>query len=88
VLGCAAQSEQHLRSFQCELGQALHAAGLGEHLEKRPYVPHLTIAYAEDVLAQPIAISPIVWKAGAFALMDSLVGQSTHAEIEHWPLRE
>jgi len=86
VLRCAVESESDLRSFQAELGMALRVAGLGEHLQRQPYLPHLTIAYAKSALADS-AIEPIIWKADSFALMDSHVGQSTHEQIERWPLR-
>ena len=87
VLRCAAESEHELRSFHDELGAALCAEGLGEHLDRRPYAPHLTIAYADNALAAPVPIEPIVWRACGFTLMDSRVGQSVHAPVETWPLR-
>jgi len=87
VLRCAAESESDLRSFHAELGMALRVAGLREHLDRQPYLPHLTIAYAKSALPADIAIEPIIWKADGFALMDSHVGRSTHEQIERWPLR-
>ena len=75
-----------MHALRQELGDALVATGLGEYLESS-FTPHLTVAYAKDALTEPIQIKPIVWKVCEFALMDSHVGQSTHAEIERWPLR-
>ena len=85
VLRCAPGSETPLQELVRELGAALRLAGLGEHLETRPYVPHLTIAYAQSALPEPIAIEPIVWRACAVGLVDSHGGQ--HAQIGSWPLR-
>jgi 2'-5' RNA ligase len=86
VLRCTPDSEEILHSFWRELGNALSAAGLRERLERR-FIPHLTIAYANDALTEPIKLEPIVWKASDFSLMDSPVGQSTHSEIGRWDLR-
>lgn len=85
VLRCATESEASLQGLTRALGAALREAGLGEYLETRPYVPHLTIAYAQCVLAEPVAIEPIIWHARAIGLIDSHGGQ--HAQIGTWPLR-
>jgi len=85
VLRCAPGSEASLQELARELAVLLSAAGLGEYLETRPYVPHLTIAYAQNALPEPIAIEPIIWQACAIGLVDSHGGQ--HAQIDSWPLR-
>ena len=85
VLRCAPESEAPLQELARELGTALRTAGLGAHLETRPYVPHLTIAYARSGLPEPIAIEPIIWRAWAIDLVDSHGGQ--HVQIGRWPLR-
>ena len=87
VLRCASESDADLLAFALNLGEALRHAGLAEHLQARAYVPHLTIAYADDALHAPVEITPIVWHARDFCLMDSLVGSGAHAEIARWPLR-
>ena len=85
VLRCAAESEAPLQALSRELATALNAAGLGEHLETRPYVPHLTLAYTDSALPGRIAIEPIVWRVSDICLMDSHAGQ--HTPIGAWPLR-
>ena len=87
VLRCSETSAAPLRALSQRLGDALGAAGLAEHLETRPYVPHVTVAYAERALHEGIAVGPIVWPTHEFALIDSLVGTSVHNEIARWPLR-
>jgi 2'-5' RNA ligase len=86
VLRCAPDSERALRAFRSELGTALAAEGLGEHLEPR-FAPHLTIAYGDKALVDAIPIAPIRWVAQDFVLMDSFVGQGIHTELARWPLR-
>jgi len=85
VLRCAPGSEQPLQMFHRELEAALQHVGLGEHLEHRPFAPHVTIARG-TALAKPVAVAPIVWQACAFALVDSLVGKSIYDELGQWPL--
>ena len=85
VLRCAPAADVALQSFWRELGDAAIAAGLGEHLERR-FTPHVTIAYGDKELPEPIMISPIVWPVREFVLIDSHVGQSNHEILDHWPL--
>lgn len=85
VLRCAPPSEESLREFARELADALAAAGLGEHLETRAYVPHLTIAYVDRELPKPMAIAPIRGQLCDFRLIDSSGG--AYREIARWPLR-
>lgn len=85
ILRCAPGSEATLQELARELGTALRAAGLGEYVETRLYVPHLTIAYAQSALPEPLTIEPIVWRARAVCLIDSHGGQ--HVQIGDWPLR-
>ena len=87
VLRCSNESAAPLHALARELAGALSTAGLAEHHETRPYVPHVTIAYAECALSEPIVIQPIVWHARDFVLVDSRVGTSVHAEMARWPLR-
>lgn len=85
VLRCAPESEPPLQELSRQLGAALRATGLGEYLEMRLYVPHLTIGYARSALIEPIAIEPIDWHAHVIGLVDSHGGQ--HAQLGSWPLR-
>jgi len=85
VLRCAENSEEELQHFAHELGDVLAAAGLGEFLEARAYVPHVTVAYAKRELSEPMALAPIRWRAQEFCLIDSVGG--AHNEIARWPLQ-
>jgi len=38
------------------------------------------------VLAEPLAIAPIAWRAEEFVLVDSAVGRGRHDVIARWPL--
>lgn len=84
VLRCADASAQPLHALSERLAQALDAAGLAEYIERRPYLPHLTVAYTKTALPGPIAIAPIVWHAREFHLLDSRSG--VHRDIARWPL--
>ncbi|MDR3385978.1 MAG: RNA 2',3'-cyclic phosphodiesterase [Rudaea sp.] len=85
VLRCARDSDVALQSFWSELGHTLIEQGLGGNLERR-FTPHVTIAYADKTLPEPIAIQPIVWTASSFVLVESLVGKSIHNRLQTWPL--
>lgn len=85
VLRCAEASVAPLCALSQQLADALGAAGLAEHLETRPYMPHVTVAYLERDLREPIVIEPIGWHAHEFALIDSSGG--AHRELGRWPLR-
>jgi 2'-5' RNA ligase len=85
VLRCSPDSETALQSFWRELGEALIPTGLGALLERR-FMPHLTIAYGDNVLAEPIPVSPIVWQVNEFVLIDSHVGRSNHEVLDRWRL--
>jgi 2'-5' RNA ligase len=87
VLRCATAAEAPLQALWRELGAALRDCGLGAHIEQRPYIPHLTVAYAERVLPEAIAIEPISWLATELSLLESLVGPAVHKELGRWPLR-
>ena len=86
VLRCSPASEPRLQACSRDLGAALAAADLAEHVDTRTYLPHVTLAYADHALAGPIAINPIIWRATEFCLLDSLIGRSTHAELARWRL--
>lgn len=85
VLRCAPDSENGLRDFWRLLGDALTQAGLGAELDRR-FTPHATIAYGDAELPAPIAIEPVRWHAGTFALIDSHIGRSRHEMIGEWSL--
>jgi RNA 2',3'-cyclic 3'-phosphodiesterase len=85
VLRCSRDADAALQSFWRDLGSVLIACGLGKHLERR-FTPHVTIAYGDKTLAEPIAIDPIIWTISEFVLIDSLVGKSIHNQLGSWML--
>jgi 2'-5' RNA ligase len=70
----------------------LHAR-LAEELRSRDvpfdsstaYTPHLTLMY-DDAKVDPQPVEGIGWTVREFALMQSLVGRSTHRVLGRWPL--
>ena len=49
------------------------------------FTPHMTLMYTDATCDIPIA--PISWTVDAFALIDSLIGQTTHRVMRQWSLR-
>lgn len=49
------------------------------------FTPHMTLMYTDATCDMPIA--PIAWTVDAFALIDSLIGQTTHRVMRQWSLR-
>jgi RNA 2',3'-cyclic 3'-phosphodiesterase len=70
----------------------LHAR-LAEELRSRgvpfdvsaSYTPHLTLMY-DDAKVDPQPVEGMGWTVREFALMQSLVGMSTHRVLGRWPL--
>lgn len=85
VLRCTPQSDSCLEALWSALGDALTQQGIDSERDSR-FMPHLTIAYADRRLAQPLRIDPITTAVGEFALVDSRVGAGTHSVIGRWPL--
>lgn len=85
VLRLAPDSEAAFEALWRQLGDALARAGIAGETQRR-YQPHLTIAYADRMLAEPIAIEPISAPAREFALVDSPVGGDLHQVVGCWPL--
>jgi 2'-5' RNA ligase len=73
-----------LMRLQGVLKHALMKAGL--RLPRQPNSsPHLTMMYVENRTCD-FAIEPIGWTVSRFVLVDSLVGQSRHANLGQWHL--
>jgi RNA 2',3'-cyclic 3'-phosphodiesterase len=71
-----------ISSFRKALGQALTQAGL----RTRPSnIAHMTLAYDDHQVAEH-SIEPLRWRAKELVLIDSLVGQTVHRHLGHWPL--
>jgi len=87
VLRCSSRSDRSLEMLRGMLGEALAAAGLARWLEQR-FTPHVTIAYIEAGLSEPIAIAPIAWDVQGFALIESHGAAAQHEVLDQWPLRK
>lgn len=85
VLRSVPDSESNLHDFWQQLGAALTQAGLGAELERR-FTPHVTIAYGDAQLPEPIAIVPVRWRVRRFALIDSRIGRAHHEVLAEWEL--
>ena len=70
-----------LAQFRQRLGEALADAGFKP---KRAFTPHMTLAYTRRKIDRHAA-EPVRWTAGAFALIDSHVGQGVHEVLGQWP---
>ncbi|MDR5813174.1 2'-5' RNA ligase family protein [Caballeronia sp. LZ033] len=70
------------------LERTLHAALADAGIAVKPYprfVPHVTLLYDEQRVP-PHPVAPVGWRAGEFALVRSLLGQSRHEVLARWPL--
>jgi 2'-5' RNA ligase len=74
-----------LMEFQQALGMAMKQAGLGRWA-KPGYTPHVTLLYDDRCVAEQ-AVETINWTAREFVLVRSLLGQTRHVALAHWPLR-
>lgn len=70
--------------LHARLATALRSRGLSFEAT-REYTPHLTLMY-DDAKVEPQAVEPIGWTVREFALMQSLVGRSTHRMLGRWAL--
>ncbi|ATY32872.1 2'-5' RNA ligase family protein [Sphingomonas psychrotolerans] len=73
--------------------RALQAALIRHLLERKAPMmlgttpePHVTINYRGDRLGSQ-KIAPIAWTVDSIALVESIVGKTTHIEHGRWPLR-
>ncbi|MDD2917670.1 RNA 2',3'-cyclic phosphodiesterase [Rhodoferax sp.] len=66
---CASELSAALKSLHEALGQALCALDVA--LDKRPYVPHVTLARHAEAAVPPAACEPVRWPMRGFALVVS-----------------
>lgn len=66
---CATEVPAALKGLIDQLGQALRALDLA--LDKRPYVPHVTLARHAEAAIAPLACAPVPWPVQGFALVVS-----------------
>ncbi|PIY27656.1 MAG: RNA 2',3'-cyclic phosphodiesterase [Comamonadaceae bacterium CG_4_9_14_3_um_filter_60_33] len=64
---CASELPAALKNLHEALGQALRVLDLA--LDKRPYMPHITLARHAEAAVAPEACVPVVWPVNDFALV-------------------
>jgi 2'-5' RNA ligase len=75
---------QALRGFHAELGRQLGRHGL-TRAASEPLEPHVTLLYDRSMV--PFApVEPVIWRAGEWVLVHSLLGQTRHRRLASWPL--
>jgi 2'-5' RNA ligase len=72
-----------LRAFQAELGARLREGGVAP--VGTGFEPHVTLAYDARKVAVEV-VAPIRWRVDEFVLVHSLLGQTRHLRLAHWPL--
>ena len=71
-------------ALQRALGTELGAAGLPRDASSY-YTPHLTLHYADHLVAQR-PVDPIGWHSSEFVLLQRVSGLSQHVVLQRWPL--
>jgi 2'-5' RNA ligase len=82
VLRCARGCEAEVHALWQELGARLAQAGVADG-DRRRFLPHVTIAYADRNLDEAIAVEPVHWRVGEFNLVDS--HRSCQTVLARWP---
>lgn len=78
------EASPSLHALEHTLHAALADAGIAVKRHPR-FVPHVTLLYDEQRVP-PHPVAPVAWRAGEFALVRSLLGQSRHEVLTRWPL--
>ena len=86
VVRSSPRSDPALELLRAQLGHALAETGPAEWLEQS-FTPHVTIAYANARLGEPIEIPAIAWRVRDFALVESQGAAAHHEVLEQWTLR-
>lgn len=71
-----------LTAFQKQLVLALKRHGLRV---RSGFRPHMTLLYDDHSVAERL-VEPVSWVAREFVLVHSLLGQTRHVHLAHWPL--
>ena len=74
-----------LKAIYQELVDAMRLTGIAP-IKEKPVEPHMTLLYDYRSVPETILSEPIVWTAKSFVLVNSLVGEGRHVDIEEWPL--
>ena len=85
VLRCDSDSEVQIAALRTQLAEALTRAGLAYDHDRR-FQPHLTIAYADRMLPEAVAIEPVTSRVAELVLLASRSGQP-HEALERWMLQ-
>jgi len=73
-----------LRQLQRELATAMESVNIGHYIRRR-FRPHVTLLYGDRAVpSEPIA--PIRWEVNELVLIQSVVGEHVHIDLDRWPL--
>lgn len=88
-IGWAAPSRipDALRDLAASLEGWLRGAGF--ELERRPFMPHVTLVRQAQCVPLPGSMAPIEWRVETFALINSQIGPggARYEPLRTWPLR-
>ena len=85
ILCCTPAAAAALRDLWSVLRAGCDNAGATAP-QQDTFVPHLTIAYANRALPEPIPIEPLRWRADEFLLLHSDVSAASHKPLGSWAL--
>lgn len=81
----ADEGRQEVLALHAQLALSLLNRGVSVRVQPR-LEPHMTLLYDYRSVPETILSEPIVWTVKSFVLINSLVGESKHVDIEEWPL--
>ena len=76
-----------LMAFQKGFYLAMCRAGLQGPRANAKFAPHVTLMYDSHGVPEQ-AVEPISWSAHDFVLVHSLLGQTKHIHLGHWPIKQ
>jgi RNA 2',3'-cyclic 3'-phosphodiesterase len=81
----ADEGRQEVLALHAQLALSLLNRGVSVRVQPK-LEPHVTLLYDYRSVPETILAEPIVWTAKSFVLINSLVGEGRHVDIEEWPL--
>lgn len=81
----SAQVSQPLQTLWEQLRRELTLVRLGGRIE-RSFTPHVTLAYGQQNMAEPVAVAPIAWPVDRVLLLHGEVGGGDYEVLGSWRL--
>jgi 2'-5' RNA ligase len=75
-----------LMAFQKTMYLAMCRVGLQGPRANAKFAPHVTLMYDDQGIAEQ-AVEAVSWSAHDFVLVHSLLGQTKHIHLGHWPIQ-